>query len=189
MRTRRPTDQQVAAEVRARIVAAESRIPVPPDLMERVTAPAARPRFEQPPRRWSTMIVAAAAVLGLLCGVVAAAVYLRPDARATLPADTDVAVTVFNAEVPCEPLRTIECALGVNGDPYQPTPQKLVARVWHGDTVTAICVVTDGKRVVDESGVSSTRWYRVRTAGGVIGYLPGVRTRNSVEIQVCPKQR
>jgi hypothetical protein len=186
---RRPTDEQVAAQVRARIVAAENRIPVPPDLMQRVTASTPRPEFERPARRWSTMIVAVAAVLGLLCGVAGAVVYFHRDARATMPASTDVAVTVFNAEVPCEPLRTIECSLGVQSDPYRPAPEKVVARVWHGDTVTAICVVADGKRVLDESGVSSTRWYRVRTAKGVIGYLPGVRTRNSVEIQVCPTQR
>ena len=137
MSPRRPTDEQIAARVRARIVAAENRIPVPPDLMQRVTASTPRPEFERPRRRWSTMIVAVAAVPGLLCGVTGA----------------------------------------------------VVARAWHGDTVTAISVVPDGKRVLDESGVSSTRWYRVRTAKGVIGYLPGVRTRNSVEIQVCPTQR
>jgi hypothetical protein len=182
------TDDQVAAEVRARLTAAENGIPVPPDLKERVLT-AAPARVEQRPRRWSTLVVAAAAVLGVVGGAAVATAVFRTGDTDTPVAGTDVAVTVFNAEAPCRPLRTLECSLGVLKDPYRPAPDQVVDRVWHGDTITALCVVADGKRVSDETGVSSTRWYRVRTTDGVVGYLPGVRTRNTVEIQLCPGDR
>jgi hypothetical protein len=52
-------------------------------------------------------------------------------------------------------------------------------------------VVTDGRMITDERGVSSTRWYRVEKAeasgrgGRFEGWLPGVRTRNSTEVPDC----
>jgi hypothetical protein len=59
-----------------------------------------------------------------------------------------------------------------------------VARVWHGDVVVADCVVLDGPRISDEDGLSSNRWYKIRTAKGVVGFLPAVRTHNTVEVKV-----
>ena len=186
MNPRRMNDEQVAAEVRDRVRAAESRIPVPHDLMDRVAAP--RRRFRPAPRRWSTVVVAAAAVIGIAGGAAVTAYTLRDRGPQAGPAagSTDVTITVYNAERPCQSLRTIECSLGVLSDPYQPAPDKVVGRVWHGDRLTALCAVADGKRVTDETAMSSTRWYRIRTPDGVIGYVPGVRFRNTVEVQLCP---
>jgi hypothetical protein len=186
---RRMSDEQVAAQVRDRVGAAESRIPVPDDLMDRVTAP--RRRFRPAPRRWPTMVVAAAAVIGIAggAGFTAYAMKDRKPQAGPAAGTTDVRITVFNAERPCQALRTIECSLGVLSDPYTPSAQKVVGRVWHGDQVTALCTVADGKRVADETGVTSIRWYRIRTADGVVGYVPGVRFRNTVEVQLCPPRK
>jgi hypothetical protein len=182
------TDEQVAAEVRGRIAAAEQSIPVPPDLMDRVTEPRRRLR---PALRWSTTVVAAAAVIGIAGGAAVAAVLMRDRGVTAGPAagSTGMTLTVYNAEQPCQALRTIECGLSVSSDPYHPSAEKVVGRVWHGDQVTAVCAVAAGKKVLDETGVSSTRWYKIRTAGGVVGYLPGVRTRNTEEVRLCPPDR
>ena len=64
-------------------------------------------------------------------------------------------------------------------------PGNSAARVWHGDRLTALCVLTSGTMVKDESGISSTRWYLARTPNGTEGWLPGVRTRNSAEVRHC----
>jgi hypothetical protein len=111
----------------------------------------------------------------------------RPDAARPATRGTGgLVLEVYNAERPCQSLRTIECGLGVYRDPRNQAPDQVVARVWHGDRVTVGCVVPDGFRVTDEDGVSSTRWYRVSTASGATGYLPGVRTRNTTEVALCP---
>src|SRR5439155_17891639 len=126
--------------------------------------------------------VAAACVAAVAIGVAVGLRALSQPAPAGAPG---LVVAVFNAETPCQRLRTLECGLGVYADPHHRVPDRLVGRVWHGDRVSVACVVGDGERVTDESGVSSTRWYRVTTATGVTGYLPGVRTRNTVEVPAC----
>jgi hypothetical protein len=184
MNGHRPALDEVGAQLRRRVLALDERVQPPPDLFDRITA--GRPVRTPARPRWSVAVLAATAVAGLILGVVLGVGWSNR-ARLTPGAATGAATTVsvYNAEAPCQRLRTIECGLGVYRDPYHQTPNGVAARVWHGDSVTIRCVVADGFTVVDEQGVSSTRWYRVTTAEGVTGYLPGVRTRNTVEIALC----
>ncbi|WP_044368947.1 hypothetical protein [Streptomyces natalensis] len=98
-----------------------------------------------------------------------------------------VPIAVYNSESACRHLRSLECALRLAKDPYVPysEPGNFVGRVWHGDVLSAHCVVTDGRLIRDEAGVTSTRWYLVTARKGMTGWLPGVRTRNTQEIPVC----
>ncbi|MCC3653324.1 hypothetical protein LIX60_18025 [Streptomyces sp. S07_1.15] len=101
-----------------------------------------------------------------------------------------VTLTVHNAEEACRPLRTLECALGLAKDPYRRygSPDNRAGRVWHGDRVSAVCVVADGQLIRDEAGITSRRWYLVSGGGAVVpvdGWLPGVRTRNTTEVREC----
>ena len=182
-------DDRVAALLRDRLRAADEEIETPPGLWERVRSTEAPPRravFGARPRiSWA---VAAAAVL--VCAVALGAWWLVRPTADTPPADRgrfDAPVTVFNAEEPCRPLRTLECALRLAKDPYAEyaAPGNTAGRVWHGDRLAAACVVTRGTMVTDESLISSTRWYLVRTSEGAEGWLPGVRTRNTAEVRVC----
>lgn len=97
-----------------------------------------------------------------------------------------VTLRVFNVEGACQPLRTMECALGLTRDPQLPgTLGNRLSRVWHGDTLTASCVAT-GRLITDEQGMSSDRWYRVTVPGtSEVGWLPGIRTRNTQELPRC----
>ncbi|NGO10616.1 hypothetical protein G5C60_24220 [Streptomyces sp. HC44] len=188
MRPDAEPDERVAALLRDRLRAADEEIGTPPGLWERVRAADAQPRRAAIGTRlrlgWA---VAATAVL--VCAVVLGAWWLvRP--TADTPADGGrftLSVTVFNAEGPCRPLRTMECALRLAKDPYAEyaAPDNTAGRVWHGDRLSAACVVTRGTLVTDESGVTSTRWYLVRTRDGAEGWLPGVRTRNTAEVRTC----
>lgn len=62
-------------------------------------------------------------------------------------------------------------------------------RVWHGDVLNADCVLYDGDRVEDESGVGTTRWFRVRLKDVPGGYawLPAVRTHDNPTLPTCFK--
>jgi hypothetical protein len=179
---------ETAAALRARVAAFDAATDIPPGLAERVITPA-RPSVRPARRRWSTPVVAAAAVLGVVVGLVAA--FGWQARRASVPQLTgsaaEVTMTVYNAEVACQKLRTIECGLTVRRSPHTVRlSEPPVGRVWHGDQVTADCVVTDGKPVLDEDGVTSPRWYRVRLSNNAVGYLPAVRTRNTIEVSICP---
>lgn len=100
------------------------------------------------------------------------------------PPPPGIALTVYNVEEACQPLRTLECALGLSRSPYaRYTAANVVAHVWHGDIVYADCVVRDGQLVTDEHGMSSGRWYHVTSPQG---WLPGVRTRNELPVPDCP---
>jgi hypothetical protein len=220
-----PSTEDVAQELRLRMLSFDHRVQPPPDLFQRVVAP--RRSRQRPPQRFSIGALVTAGVAALVLAVslgigwFARQPAARPAAPATTPAmpapapvplptpdsasaissaprkapaptkprtsapATGVVMAVFNAETACQPLRTLECGLGVYRDPHHPTADQLVARVWHGDKVTASCVVPDGMFVRDEAGVTSTRWYRVTTATGATGYLPGVRTRNATEVAIC----
>ncbi len=112
-------------------------------------------------------------MLAILAGGAAAtAMIAGPGGRDAAP------LRVFNAEVRCRHSPSLECRLGLAGDPYaRYSPANVVGRVRHGDRLTAECVVDDGTRVFSEDGRSSTRWYRVRHQASPSGeaWLPGVR--------------
>ncbi|GAB2969545.1 hypothetical protein GCM10023080_036020 [Streptomyces pseudoechinosporeus] len=188
MRPEAEPDDRVASLLRDRLRAADEEIETPPGLWERVrSAETPRRRTAIGARLRTGWAVAAAAVL--VCAVALGAWWLVRPTDGT-PADRgpfDASVTVFNAEAPCRPLRTLECALRLAKDPYAEyaAPGNTVGRVWHGDRLAAACVVTRGTLVTDESGISSTRWYLVRNREGAEGWLPGVRTRNTTELRTC----
>ncbi|WP_033319816.1 hypothetical protein [Streptomyces yerevanensis] len=188
MRPDAEPDDRVAELLRDRLRAADEEIETPPGLWERVRSADAPPRRAAIGARLRTgWVVAAAAVL--VCAVALGAWWLVRPTDGT-PADRgrfDASVTVFNAEGPCRPLRTLECALRLAKDPYAEyaAPGNTAGRVWHGDRLATACVVTRGTMVTDESGISSTRWYLVRNREGAEGWLPGVRTRNTAELRTC----
>jgi serine/threonine-protein kinase len=103
-----------------------------------------------------------------------------------------VRLRVFNAETACQTAgHTAHCSLGLAIDPRQPYVATNVSahKVWHGDALTAGCVLRNGTRVGDESGANSTSWYRVAVATEASGYawLPAVRTRdNTTALPTCP---
>lgn len=179
--------EDVAERLRETLRAADREMGLPPGLWDRIsTAP--RP-VARPARRLSSRLLAAGALTAAACAVAAVALGVwwltRPGAPDT--AAPAVSLTVHNAEAPCRPLRTLECALRLARDPHArySADGNSAGRVWHGDRVAAVCVVTDGRLVEDESGITSTRWYLVTTGGGARGWLPGVRTRNTEEVRLC----
>lgn len=179
------------ALLRARLRLADGQIETPPGLWDRIrvsgTAPA--PAVVALPRRrpYAVALVVAAAV-----AVVALGVWwlVRPGPVTLRPAGPPptVKVTVYNSEQACRTGRSLECALRLARDPRAEYAARgnSAGRVWHGDDLAAHCVVTDGRMVRDEAGVTSTRWYLVTSGQGVRGWLPGVRTRNTREVPECP---
>lgn len=196
-------DDDTVTALRERLRAADSEIVTPPGLWDRVrtplpeTSPAGTPVSRRRHGRRATIALAAAAVAVVVSGtwwwlghfppVPPVSSDTSPDGLPGQAARGTVDLTVHNAEKPCRSLHILECALRLARDPYAPyaANDNAAGRVWHGDRLTASCVVTDGTMITDESGISSTRWYRVRTADGVAGWLPGVRTRNSTEVRLC----
>jgi hypothetical protein len=169
--------------LRARLRAADEAIETPAGLWESVRS--ATPRS----RRWPRLALAAALVTAVLLG---AWWFVRPSGDVSPSGDTSpsgdgVSVTVYNAERACRQLRTLECALRLAKNPYAEyaAEDNAAGRVWHGDRPAALCVVSRGTLVRDEAGVTSTRWYLVRTEEGVTGWLPGVRTRNLADVRTC----
>ena len=96
-------------------------------------------------------------------------------------------ITVFNAEEPCRAPRTPECSMRLVHDPYTPYADagNRAGSVWHDDRLTAACRVGNGTTVSDESGYSTTDWYKVTTSDGVTGWLPGARTRDGRDVRAC----
>ena len=72
-------------------------------------------------------------------------------------------------------------------DPYTPYADagNRAGSVWHDDRLTAACRVGNGTTVSDESGYSTTDWYKVTTSDGVTGWLPGARTRDGRDVRAC----
>ncbi|MCX5379718.1 serine/threonine-protein kinase [Streptomyces sp. NBC_00091] len=145
-------------------------------------------------RRWARAGLFAVAA----CGAVGAAVWSyagRAGAPAS-PQDSDggpARVRVFNAERACQDRadRDRQCSLGLAVDPVRPYTAENVApaRVWHGDPLEADCQLAHGEAVIDESGLRSTLWFRVRLADGdarVRAWLPAVRTKDRPALPRCP---
>ncbi|MFF8900711.1 hypothetical protein ACF082_24940 [Streptomyces lydicus] len=181
------------ALLRARLRRADEQIETPPGLWDRVreAGGAREPAAARPRRRpYALVLVVAAAVAAVALGVWW---LVRPgpvDVRPAGPPPT-VRLTVHNSETACRGGRLQECALRLAKDPHAPYAARgnSAGRVWHGDVLAARCVVTDGRLVRDEAGLTSTRWYLVTNGQGVEGWLPGVRTRNTHEVPVCPEGR
>lgn len=189
-------DDGIEALLRERLRAADASIQPPPGLWARIADSSPAPgmgaggvaRFW---RRSPVMVVAVAAAVA----VVALGVWWLVRAPGAEPAQPTgpgpgVRVKVYNAEKPCRDQRTLECALRLAKDPRKEysAPDNSAGRVWHGTELTARCVDRNGGLIRDEAGVSSTRWYRVSTAEGLEGWLPGVRTRNVREVPDCPRR-
>lgn len=182
-------EDDAVALLRERLHRADQAIGTPPGLWERVRrTPSERravafiPLRRRPP---ATAFVVAAAVAAVTLGVWWA---VRPGGGEPRPAaPPTVPVAVYNTEPVCRGSHTLECGLRLAKDPYRRYADgaNAAGRVWHGDVLAARCVVTDGVLVRDEQGLTSTRWYRVSTARGETGWLPGVRTRNTREVPVC----
>lgn len=102
-----------------------------------------------------------------------------------------VSVHVFNVERGCQQRKDHipACGLGLARDPRHKYDADNVVphRVWHNDTLIADCVLYDGDRVSDETGVATTRWFRVRLndVPGGHAWLPAVRSHDSPELPRC----
>ncbi|MEU9124204.1 hypothetical protein AB0C96_30830 [Streptomyces sp. NPDC048506] len=179
------------ALLRARLRLADEQIETPPGLWERIrdTGGAPAPVAVAPPGRrpFAVVLVVAAAVAAVALGVWW---LVRPGSVTSEPAGPPptVKIAVYNSEQACRTGRSLECGLRLAKDPRAryAAPDNSAGRVWHGDVLAARCVVVDGQMVRDEAGVTSTRWYFVTSGQGVRGWLPGVRTRNTHEVPVCP---
>jgi hypothetical protein len=186
---REDAHEDIAAVLQARLHAADEQIVVPPGLWQRIQAPPTPADHTVPRRTRARLAVLASAcvIVMTVCAIVTGTWWLtRHPIRVSAPAST-VTLTVYNAEVPCRTLHTLECALHLARDPYAPyeAPGNSAGEVWHEDRVKATCVVTDATLIQDESGVTSTRWYLITTTNGTRGWLPGVRTRNKSEVRAC----
>ncbi|MFB6435754.1 hypothetical protein ACFCVY_03085 [Streptomyces sp. NPDC056411] len=178
------------ALLRARLRLADEQIETPPGLWDRIRQPGEAPApavVAVPRRRARTVaLVMAAAVAAVALGVWW---LVRPGPTTLQPAGPlrTVKITVYNSERACRSGRSLECALRLARDPRAryAARDNAAGRVWHGDVLAARCVVTDGRMVRDEAGVTSTRWYLVTSGQGVRGWLPGVRTRNTREVPIC----
>ncbi|MEV0368463.1 hypothetical protein AB0I10_01285 [Streptomyces sp. NPDC050636] len=181
----------VEALLRERLRLADEQIEMPAGLWGRIKESGAEPVpsvVALPSRRpYAVALAVAAAVAAVALG---AWWLLRPGPVEVKPAGPPptVPVKVYNSESACRTGRFLECALRLAKDPHAKYEARgnSAGRVWHGDVVAARCVVTDGRLVRDEQGITSTRWYLVTSEQGVEGWLPGVRTRNTREVPVCP---
>ena len=186
---RKAAHGEAAAALRDRLRAADQEIALPPGLWQRIQTPPATAPIRQPgrPRRALSAAVSAAAIVAAVALIAVGAWWLERSgqSRPAVPAPA-ATLTVYNAEAPCRPLHTMECALHLARDPHaQYSADNSAAKVWHGDRLAAFCVIANGTLVQDESGITSTRWYLVSTPDGTRGWLPGVRTRNTTDIRTC----
>ncbi|MFZ3468191.1 serine/threonine-protein kinase [Streptomyces sp. 4.24] len=140
----------------------------------------------------------AAILTTALCGVAGTALWSDAarasssvrDGREGAAAGT---IRVFNAEKGCQERadRDPQCSLGLAIDPMRPYAADNVVptRVWHGDVLAADCQLPDGRPIVDEADLQSTRWFHVRLPAGSTpptAWLPAVRTKDRPELPGCP---
>src|SRR6185295_1052530 len=115
---------------------------------------------------------------GLVAGGVAVAATVT--AALALPGGGDerpkgAPVRVFNVEKPCQRSMSLNCRLGLAGDPYAKyNAYNVTYRVRHDDRLVAECYIADGTPVRAEKGPPSARWYRVQIPSGT-AWLPAVR--------------
>ncbi|MEO3807476.1 helix-turn-helix transcriptional regulator [Sphaerisporangium sp. B11E5] len=108
-----------------------------------------------------------------------------------VPTATSATVRVFNVEGDCgtRAERVPACSMGLARDPRldYDAGNVVAHRVWHDDRLRADCVLYDGERVADETGVGTTRWFRVRVgdAPGGVAWLPAVRTKDQPALPAC----
>lgn len=187
----KPDDDIVTAALRERLRSADEEIDVPAGLWDRIRAP---DQAALPARRRTVRLRHPALAVSLAAAVVAAVALgawwltgFHFGGQAPPAGTPPISLRVYNAEVQCQELRTTECALRLAKDPHRlyAASGNRAAMVWHGERLTARCVISDGVMLRDESGITSTRWYLVRTEDGAEGWLPGVRTRNGADIPDC----
>ncbi|SDI59916.1 Helix-turn-helix domain-containing protein [Nonomuraea jiangxiensis] len=143
-------------------------------------------------------VAAVAATVLVVAGVAAFVVFntasgdnaptISESSPGALPVST---VRVYNVEQGCRTRaeRIPACSMGLARDPrLKYAAGNVVAhRVWHGDVLRTDCVLYDGDRVEDETGVGTTRWFRVLLddVPGGYGWLPAVRTHDNPKLPVC----
>jgi transcriptional regulator with XRE-family HTH domain len=109
------------------------------------------------------------------------------------PSGATAPVRVFNVEGDCKALkeRIPACSLGLARNPYLQygAGNEVAHRVWHNDVLTADCILYEGDMVRDETGVETTRWFRVRLndVPGGFAWLPAVRIHDSPNLPTCYK--
>lgn len=102
-----------------------------------------------------------------------------------------VSVQIYNVERGCRDRqdRIPACSMGLARDPQRKyDADNVVAhRVWHNDTLITDCVVYDGDRVADETGVGTTRWFRIALSDvpGGHAWLPAIRTHDNPALPRC----
>jgi hypothetical protein len=107
------------------------------------------------------------------------------------PTVTSATVRIHNVEGDCgkRTERVPACSMGLARDPRLSYDAGNVVsrRVWHDDRLRADCVLYDGERVSDETGVGTTRWFRVAVAEvpGGVAWLPAVRTLDHPALPTC----
>ncbi|PCG85231.1 serine/threonine protein kinase [Streptomyces sp. WZ.A104] len=180
-------------------------------LLERITAHEAE-RAEPAPRSrvrrvWHRTRAAVLAVT--VCGAAGAAVGAysgqeRPSEAPKASGELRSEVRVFNAERGCQDRadRDPQCSLGLAVDPTRPYVAENVVptRVWDGDVLRAECRLPQGEPIIDEAGLKSTLWYRVRVPragvhteagadadGQATAWLPAVRTKDRPALARCPR--
>ncbi|MEV4921429.1 serine/threonine-protein kinase [Streptomyces roseoverticillatus] len=116
-----------------------------------------------------------------------------PGSTGAAAAETTGRLRVFNAEQSCRDRtdRDPQCSLGLAIDPRRAyTIDNVVpTRVWHGDELTADCLLPQGIPIIDETDAQSAAWYRVRLPRGSArsaAWLPAVRTKDRPRVPECP---
>ncbi|MFI5761611.1 serine/threonine-protein kinase [Streptomyces sp. NPDC051563] len=164
-------------------------------LLARITAERSA-RRRSPGRLWGR--ARAAILTTAFCGIAGATLWsdaarAGSSAAAGPGGEAGGTIRVFNAEKGCQERaeRDPQCSLGMAIDPMGPyTADNVVpSRVWHGDVLEVDCQLPDGRAVIDEADLQSTRWFHVRLPSGSTpptAWLPAVRTRDRPAVQGCP---